>query len=245
MKSEYELIFEQRGQEYDAAMQRFPLARKAEFERLFDEVDFSSIKHLADIPSGGGYLRAFAPEHCEIDYIEPCGDFRPDNAHQVDVGLDEIVLPIEAYDLIVCLAAIHHVKAKRVFLNNMYKALKPGAYLCIGDVLRESPIANFLDHFAGKHNGTGHAGRYLEIDTVPDILEPGGSVILTNEEKRCSWRFSDEADMLAFCRLLFGLKNLGNQDLLRALEEYVGVLRLEDGVALDWRLLYVTVKKPG
>jgi SAM-dependent methyltransferase len=245
MKSEYELIFEQRGQEYDAAMQRFPLARKKEFARLFEEVDFRSIKHLADIPSGGGYLKAFVPGHCEIDYIEPCGDFRADNAHQFDVGLDEIVLPTEAYDLIVCLAAIHHVRAKTVFLSNMYDALKPGAYFCIGDVLKESSIAGFLDHFAGKHNGTGHAGRYLEMNTVPDILEPLGGEILSCEEKRCSWLFNNEADMLVFCRLLFGLKNLDNQDLLRALDEYVGVLRLENGVALDWRLLYVTVKKPG
>jgi len=244
MKSEYEHIFEQRGREYDTAMRRFPVARTAEFARLFDDVNFGPAGRIADIPSGGGYLRNFVPENHEIDSIEPCGEFRADNAHQADVGLDEIILPEQAYDIIVCLAAIHHVKAKKVFLNNMYNALKPGAFFCIGDVLKQSAIARFLDDFAGKHNGTGHAGRYLEISTVREILGPSGADILCCEEKSCAWRFNSEADMLAFCRLLFGLKSLDDQDLLRALDEYIGVSTLEHGVSLDWRLLYVTVQKP-
>jgi len=244
MKSEYEKIFEQRGSDYDLAMQRFPNARDAEFSSLFDGIDITPVKQIADIPSGGGYLSAFVPQDCYIDAIEPCGEFHPENAHQLDVGLDQIVLSAQTYDLIVCLAAIHHIEAKSVFLASLYKALKPGAYLCIADVPRGSSIGEFLDDFAGKHNGTGHSGMYLETNTVPDILQPLGAEILCCEEKPCPWFFDNESDMLAFCRLLFGLKAVGEQDLLKALDDYVGFSRVDKGISLNWRLLYLTVRKP-
>ena len=244
MKSDYELIFEQRGREYGEAMQRFPTARRAEFLRLFDGVDLGAVRTMADIPSGGGYLSAFVPDACDIDYIEPCGEFRPQNAHQTDVGLEEIVLAEASYDVVVCLAAVHHVKAKTTFLGNLYAALKPGAVLCLGDVAAGSSISRFLDDFAGRHNGTGHRGMYLEPDTVADILRALGAEILCCESKPCPWRFDTKADLLAFCRLLFGLKNLKDAELMEALEHYVGVTEHDAGVALNWRLLYVNARKP-
>jgi hypothetical protein len=49
----------------------------------------------------------------------------------------------------------------------------------------------------------------------------------------CALRFGSEADTLAFCRLLFDLKDLDHQELLLALGECIGVRTLEHGVALD------------
>ena len=243
-KSEYELIFDQRSKDYDLAMQRFPSARDQEFLRLFDHVDLNHIKTLADLPSGGGYLNKFVPTSCKVEAYEPCSEFNANQAHATDVGLDNIILPANHYDAVVCLAAIHHVKNKAYFVTNIYNALKPGGYLLLGDVFADNPINQFLDNFAGKHNGTGHSGMYLGASTIRDILAPLGASIINIEEKACPWLFNTNQDMLDFCRLLFGLQDISDDVLLDALQNHLDISKTDNGVSLGWKLIYHTAQKP-
>jgi SAM-dependent methyltransferase len=243
-EGDYDRIFAQRSSDYDLAMQQFPNARNREFERLFDHVDLSKIKNLADIPSGGGYLGKFLPSTCKIEAYEPCSDFNANQAHTFDVGLDDIVLPKQSFDAVVCLAAIHHVHNKAKFVSNLYRAVKPAGYLLIADVFAENPIGEFLDHFAGKHNGTGHDGVYIGEDAIRNIITPLGASIINIEQKACHWQFGSEQEMLDFCRLLFGLRNVSDIQLRGALDEYVKVSISEHTVSLEWELIYHTIQKP-
>lgn len=244
MKSGYEIIFGQRGRDYDQAMRLYPNARDAEFLNLFESIDLDLVTNVADIPAGGGYLAKFLPDTCHIDSIEPCAQFLPNHTFTTDVGLDRIKLSTKSYDLIISLAAIHHVREKSTFIGNAYRALTDGGFLCIGDASSNSPVATFLDTFAGQHNGTGHAGIYLEKDTVTDIVHPLGGKIIHNQEKPCPWIFDQQETMLDFCRLLFGLKNVADPELLKALNKYIGISNKSSTVILNWRLRYVTVYKP-
>ena len=243
--SEYDRIFKQRSSDYDLAMQRFPNARDQEFLRLFDHIDLSNISTMADLPSGGGYLGKFLPDTCKIEAYEPCSDFNANQAHTFDVGLDDVVLPESGFDAVVCLAAIHHVQNKTKFVTNLFNAVRPGGYLLLADVWAENPISSFLDDFAGKHNGTGHNGIYLGKATIHNIIEPLGASIVNIEQKNCPWQFASIQEMLDFCRLLFGLRKVSDDDLLNALESLVHYTTTEHGVSLEWQLLYHTINRPG
>lgn len=242
MKSDYLDIFNVRGKAYDLAMREFPNARDEEFERLFDAVNRSGLRCVADVPAGGGYLQKFLPES-QIDSLEPCEEFQTGTAHGMNVNLEDIQFPHDNYNLIISLAAIHHIDNKPGLFRTAFQALAPGGYLCIGDVQRGSNLCRFLDEFAGAHNGTGHHGLYLTQDAVTEHAKRTGFAIIDLKEKPCPWHFPDRASMARFCTLLFGLQNVTEAMMLEALDQYVGFRRHAAGISLNWRLLYACLQK--
>ena len=244
MKSDYETIFQQRGRSYDRAMQLYPNAREMEFTRLFDHTEKRNIRSLLDIPSGGGYLRTYIPEDCELVEYEPCGEFlEGHNRIITDASLENPVLPRDRFDAIVCLAALHHVKEKDRFFRACCDALTPGGVLLLGDVCQDSSISRYLDEFAGMHNGTGHKGYYLTADDAADLLAGSGFSLVEAKVKACPWQFAAQHSMLEFCRLLFGLQSVSDELLGKHLEERIGVRNEDGSFFLDWELLYLTAEK--
>ncbi|MFZ2724932.1 MAG: methyltransferase domain-containing protein [Methylococcaceae bacterium] len=237
--SEYETIFAKRGTHYHSAMLQYPQAREAEFNALFSAINRNTFKNVADIPAGGGYLQGFLADDCLIDYFEPCSTFNSKNY----IDLEKVTLPENHYDAVINLAAIHHINNKQAFINALFKALKPQGYLCIGDVLAGSCIANFLDNFSGHYNGTGHSGDYLTLDTFAQIGLTAPYRIIENQVKVCPWVFDDEQALINFCRLLFGLSDISDAVLFSALKEMIGIDYHQAQVHLLWELIYITVQK--
>ena len=247
MNNKYADTFEQRGHLYDLAMQSFPDSRNNEFERLFDVIDMQQVKTVLDLPSGGGYLARHLPAHCHLTSVDPSQPFHTSEEIKY-IDLENLDLPEQSYDLVITLAALHHVDNKKGFLTSVTRTLKPGGYCSFADVAAGSGIGRFLDEFAGTYNGTGHQGDYLEVDApYPGLNELSGIKLVEHAIKPCSWVFSSEQDMVEFCRLLFGLKEVANHEILAALEKYVGVEVSGDGeqgtVQLKWELLYITMQK--
>lgn len=237
--SEYEDIFAKRGVQYHTAMLNYPYARDAEFAELFMTVDTSTIRNLADIPAGGGYLQRFIPEDCVIDSFEPCTTFNSKNY----IDLENLMLPDNHYDAVVNLAAIHHIKNKQPFVNTLFNALKPQGYLFIADVMTDTGIAYFLDEFAGKYNGTGHRGDYLTADSIANMKLPTNHRIIENTLKPCYWTFNSKKDLICFCKLLFGLNNLPDDVLFNELNNTIGITYQGDNLYLLWQLLYIVIQK--
>ncbi|KEI71717.1 methyltransferase domain-containing protein [Endozoicomonas elysicola] len=248
MSSQYADAFEQRGHPYDQAMQRFPDSRNFEFIHLFDQIDLTKARRILDLPSGGGYLSQFLPEHCELDSADPSSQFRKSDAIY-ELNLESLVLPESHYDLVISLAALHHIENKPGFLNSVANTLKLGGFCCFSDVAADSGISHFLDKFAGKYNLTGHKGSYLQIDApYPGYMSQKQLSLVEHALKPCPWVFKNKTEMVEFCRLLFGLKAVSNQQVLDALSFYVGYTDItnsqgEPGVSLKWELLYITFQK--
>lgn len=243
MKSDYLAIFEKRGQSYDRAMQHYPAARDAEFHRLLEHIDTAAMTCILDVPSGGGYLAKFFPPAADIHSVEPCREFTPKVPHLTsDIDLDTLSLPGATYDLVVCQAAIHHVKNKARFFAQCHDALKPGGLFCIGDIRRDHRIARFLDGFAGAHNGTGHHGYYLTEADIHTLAAGSRFTVLEIAEKDCPWEFASIAAMLDFCRLLFGL-TVDDATLRQALDTHIGTSEHRGRFRLHWQMLYATLQK--
>ncbi|NJK62122.1 MAG: class I SAM-dependent methyltransferase [Synechococcaceae cyanobacterium SM2_3_1] len=145
----------------------------------------------------------------------------------------------------ICLAALHHIQNKAPFLQRILHSLKPGGYLCIGDVKNNSKEAVFLDRFAGQYNGTGHQGEYLEDQTASLRLLVGEqSQILRCRYQPCPWWFASQAELLSFTRHLFGcVPELSDSHLLEILQQQIGISSHPQGLQLHWGLLYITLQK--
>ena len=243
MNNKYSETFDFRGHPYDQAMRQFPCGRDAEFLRLFDLVDFADVQSVLDVPSGGGYLAKFLPQNCLLTSIDPSKPFQVSEKVGV-VDLENLLLGSAQYDLIVSLAALHHIENKKGFLQAVSSALKPEGYFCVGDVVAGSGISRFLDEFAGRFNGAGHCGKYLELDEpFPGLDLAGDLQVVEHTQKSCPWVFESEMEMARFCRLLFGLRAVSDQEILAALQHYVGYKSVGSKIELDWKLLYIVLKR--
>lgn len=238
----YADVLNVRGHKYDAAMRAYPTARDEEFRQLFKGIDTAPLKRVFDLPSGGSYLHRFIAADAQLIQFDPSVSFGIQGVLPVDLEKPE--LPDSGADLIVSLAALHHVADKTGFLEASLAALNPGGWLCIGDVAAGSNITRFLDQFVGMHNGMGHSGDYLdpesrEFQTVAQQL----ATLVRCEVAPCPWRFANTDDLAEFCRSLFGLLAVDDESLLKALDAQVGINTDTTGVALEWELLYLQFRK--
>lgn len=215
-------------------MRAYPAARTAEFDQVFAARALAAGETLLDVPAGGGYLARHLGPHVTVTPLEFTAGFSSD----VAVVAQDSAWPVDKFDRVVCLAALHHIPDRAAFATRLRGHVRPGGTLHVADVDAASSICDFLDGFVGRYNGTGHTGAY--IDRNVDWLAAGHPVT-RNEERACPWVFDSHAQMLDFCMGLFGLEGCSRHDLLDALQCTVGLSEAPDCVRLNWRLRYVDV----
>ena len=238
---EYGEIFHRRGGSYDQAMRLCPDARAAEFRALLRHVDPADLRRVADIPSGGGYLGRYLPGGVALDSYDPAGSFRGAGGVRA-VDLDAPRLARRNYDLMTCLASLHHVADKSAFFDALAAHLRPGGRIVLADVVEGTPVARFLDGFVARHNGMGHDGFYLSAADPFDFGRGHPRVAdAIVETVAVPWHFSGRRELGAFCRLLFGLGDIDADEVAGAVEKELGLREEGRGCTIAWVLTYVTV----
>lgn len=238
---EYEDIFNHRGDAYAEAMERYPNARDEEFRNLFGHVDLTSVRTVADIPSGSGYLSIWLPEGVKLDAYDPTLSFRSHGVgvHPVDLGAPRLAR--NDYDLVICLAALHHVEDKAGFFDAVARHVRPGGNIVLADISASSRIVGFLDGFIGKHNGTGHEGMYFNSNDPFDFGRSHPRVAdVKVETLQCPWRFADRDALVTFSKLLFGAASADPGRTADAIERHVGISDRGSHVEMAWELTYIT-----
>ena len=232
---EYNNIFRHRGQAYDLAMNTYPNVRDKEFYALFGRFPIQNSETILDVPSLGGYLK----KYCLKDTTILSLDFSQ------SINNIPIVSPYDKWnipniDRIVCLASIHHIQNLDLFLENLSSNLKNGGLLHLADVSLDSNIAIFLDEFVGKYTSTGeHKGLYYNWNSVNF---PTSLSVLSIANIDCPWIFESEDIMINYCKLLFDLQNISDEDLLNGLQKYVGYTNVNNDIHLNWHLTYVDLQ---
>jgi len=227
----YENIFRHRGESYDLAMKKYPNARDLEFKQLFYKTPLKENEIILDIPALGGYLKKYCLKSNEVIFL----DFSK-SINGIDVVSPYEKWQIQPVDRIVCLAAVHHIENLDLFLNNMKNHLKKGGFIHLADVSNSSNLSKFLDEFVGSHTSTGeHNGKYYDWEKVNFPKELN---VVEIQTRSCPWFFDSEQNMVDYCRLLFDLRNITDNEILIALKEYVGFEEDKDKVKLNWNLTY-------
>jgi hypothetical protein len=233
---EYKEIFRHRGESYDLAMKKYPNARDNEFKQLFYKIPLNKKEVILDIPALGGYLKKYCLDDTQIIFL----DFSK------SINKIDIVSPYESWNIpkinrIVCLAAVHHIENLNLFLNNLSGHLADKGVIHLADVSANSQISKFLDEFVGSNTSTGgHDGKYYDWKK---ISFPKELIVIDIEERNCPWKFESEENMIEYCKLLFDLKDVSNNQILYALNKYIGFEKVNDNIILNWHLTYIDLQK--
>lgn len=240
-------LFGERGAPYDQAMQRWPDARRQEFEQVIRAVPLEDGMVVADVPAGGGYLQRYLPSYCTWQGHEPCAAF---SNHKVSPHAlhERELLPLpwidQSVDVVISLAGVHHLTDKRPLFAEVLRVTRPGGWFVLSDVAAESDAALFLNGFVDAHNSTGHEGVFLDRSTFDELTQAGWT-ILSDQLLSFHWVFPQRADMAGFCRRLFDIRNAATNEVQKALEEDLGVDVLHDGsIGLRWSLMTIVAKRP-
>lgn len=236
---DYAQIFDARGRAYHAAMTRWPRARDEEFEWAVMLAAPQAGHVVADFPSGGGYLAPYLPDvqlvlietskvFLECSQVAPAADRRLMSDHRLP--LDD-----RSVDRIVSLAGLHHVSDKSALFREFARVLRSGGRVMIADVAAGSRVGRFLNEFVHKHSEEGHDGIFLD-ERTPDDLRKAGLAVRSTQRLAYPWRFSQANDMIDYCRLLFGITRATQDEIAKALDDYLGVRRVVRGDFVEWQL---------
>lgn len=234
---DYQKIFDQRGHSYRLAMDKYPLARRAEFIAALDYVRPYSGMTLLDIPSGGGYLKDYLDE--DVDYLgyDFSGEFADNHAGVSKCREAKLVLNSNSVDVVLSLAAHHHIVDRKGFYDEIYRVLSPKGKFIIIDIEAGSKVDTFLNDFVNRWNTHGHQGIFLSQNDIRVLTSFGYEVNYHNQT--IQWVFDNTNEMVSFVRLLFGLDmNPTTSQVMRALNE-LGFEKVNNMIALSWPMAYL------
>ncbi|MEO1254228.1 MAG: methyltransferase domain-containing protein [Bacteroidota bacterium] len=236
----YEEIFNKRGRSYHMAMEKYPHARDLEFLAITQRLVQKPKSIILDIPAGGGYLKRYLSP--DVSYLahDFSGEFDDNHTGIKKCKESRIELQNSSVDEIVSLAALHHVVSRENFYKELYRILKKGGQLVIGDVVSKGKQDKFLNKFVDQWNTMGHDGKFLEMQDLDEIAAVGFSI--NYEKEKYTWNFSNEGEATDFFRLLFCMDlNPSEKLLIDAISE-LGIDQ-SNGFSVNWELGFVSCIK--
>jgi len=217
----------------------FTEARAKEFDYFKKYQHAVNLKSILEFPADGLYLNKIFPNATidKSDLVDAGYAKFPSKLIITDFSLKNIKLA--DYDAIFCVTPIHHASDTQIdlFLSACHACLKPGGILIIAEVMQNSKIANFLDGFVNQYSLAKHAGNYPNRDFV-EKMQFTGFVDSRFEIIKLPWVFNSEKELTDFVTLIFGLKKLKHDFLFNALNELLGIKKMNHELHLDWELIY-------
>lgn len=240
----YEEIFAARADLYHGAMELAPRARDREFELIIEQAPVEPGMTLIDMPAGGGYFRNYLPTGVHYIAVETAPYFlaRCPTGPGTERHLSRLNgLPFDdnAADYAVSMAALHHEPDVPGVFREVARVLKEGGRFIAADVEAGSPTGAFLNGFVDAHNSMGHDGAFFNAATRA-YLRQAGLETLSDRQIDFTWRFQSDDEMGRFAKSLFGLDKATVPTVIQGIGDILGYESDADGVAMNWRLTYLT-----
>lgn len=239
--NDYRTIFQKRANDYHFAMQHYPKARIQEFKTLLSSTDFDSIHEVLDIPSGGGYLEKFLPNHVNVTFTDFSEGFVSDTIQLVSP--EKLPFPSAAFDLIFSLSGMHHLNNVPQFVEECLRVLKNEGKFIFADVKKDSAVAIFLNEFVNEYNSLGHKGNFFYegfFENYPNIQKN----IVECKYNEYPFVFNTIEEMLVFFKLFFGLDKANDLVIFEGIRDILGLKYTKTGIEVNWGLIrYEMIKK--
>lgn len=228
----------------DAVLQA-PGVRWAEFARLHEFARLDEPRRLLEVPAEGDMLERLYPgaRIWRADFLKTGVAGYSDALTVTDWSLAN--LPQAFFDGVLAVVPFHHAAPteKRTFLQGVWRTLRPGGVLCLGEVEAGSRVHRFLDGFVDAHTSTGHVGDYPDAGFAAE-LDASGFVGVATATLECPWVFDSPPEMVAYVRRLFALDDISDTELLDALQEALGWRAVDGRWELAWSLRYFRGVRP-
>jgi SAM-dependent methyltransferase len=244
----YADIFNKRGAAYHKAMQVYPEARDQEFEAMTALLSPQDGDVIADMPSGGGYLRRyFGSNDVQLVAIETTQAFyeqciEDESTQSKLCNLDSTGLATGSVDAVASMAGLHHVEDREAVFTEINRILKPDGEVCLADVEKGSEIDGFLNTFVDQHNSMGHKGRFIDKEFRHDLISANFNITF-DAMLKYTWSFEGIEEMIDYCRLLFGLDQATSQQILDGISSYQGYFVNNGSCRMNWKLRFIKCTK--
>jgi SAM-dependent methyltransferase len=165
--------------------------------------------------------------------------------HHCFATTSPIPFPTGSTDRILCLTGLHNSsqEERTKFYAECLRVLKPGGKLVVGDVRTGSNQAQWLNVYVHLFNSKGCRGRFFSRPDADAMLDSGFAAVDIVTESY-NWNFKNSAEMVDFCRNLFGLDLASDSLILFGLTEYLRPVKTKHGEAkIPWELIYFTATK--
>jgi SAM-dependent methyltransferase len=238
--NDYQKIFVKRANDYHYAMQTYPDVRSYEFESLISTIDFSNIKNVLDIPSGGGYLKKYLPKNIELISADFSEGFTNENIQLAKPT--QFPYSDNSFDLVLSLSGLHHLDDVPKFVHECLRTLKENGSFVFSDVKRNSPVDFFLNEFVNKYNSLGHNGVFFTENSFNEFPLLQEKIIRT-QYNQYPFVFKDKSEMLCFFSFFFGLDKANENIIYDGIRDILGIKSTERGIEVDWGLIQFEFKK--
>jgi len=238
--NDYQKIFEKRANEYHWAMQKYPDVRSCEFESLIDSTNFSNIKKVLDIPSGGGYLKKYLPKNIELISADFSEGFT--NQEIQLVNPTQFSYCDNSFDLVLSLSGLHHLNDVPKFINECLRVLKENGSFIFSDVKKDTAVDFFLNEFVNKYNSLGHNGMFFTENSFNNLPLLQQKIVRT-QYNQYPFVFKDKSEMICFFSHFFGLDKANENIIYDGICDILGITTTENNLEVNWGLIQFEFKK--
>jgi SAM-dependent methyltransferase len=236
----YDSTFSGRSTEYTYATDTYPHVMDREFQTAVDMCNIKSGDTILNIPGACVPLDKYIPADAKVTYIAyTINENFASLTNMKCVRLDSIPLDSHAIDTIISVASLHHIDdtERKDMYREVYRLLKGTGKFIIADVLDGSPQADWLNNTVNTYNSCGHIAQFWSNEDIRLLNECNFAV--ETHIKDYTWDFTSRAEMVDYCRNLFGLDLADDNQILDGLNMYLKPVYLTDGrVSLPWKLIY-------
>ena len=244
--------FEGREKAYSAANAIYPMVRKNERNALLNLVHFEKGYSFVDLQSASGYLAEGVlekwPDCGEIICVEPSENLSrliPAHFEVINSALEDTQIKSESIDVVVCLAGTHHSHSLKRIIEECRRILKPNGQCIISEVEVSSDMDYWLNQFVNKWTRSGHAGNFVKLGDFSSVFEQAGMTPVYENREWVPWEFQDRDHMMSFIHKIFGLEIPDQKCLEEGIDKYLKYKKNQQGIALDWELVYSkSIKNP-
>lgn len=249
--SDYEYIFNARGDSYNEACRALPAVRETERSLLIDLLDAFPGHVCCDAPAGGGYLAEGLEKRRGsqrgIICLEPAEGFLQGVAPRFDRVLGSLtVMPLASgtVDRVGSLAGLHHIESKLDVFHEACRVLTPGGKLAVADVQEGTPVGWFLNEAVDRFSLTGHKGLFFRPGDLTSLMAQAGFREVSERHEQFTWDCPDLPSLVWYCRHLFGMVKAELSDVEQELRSRFTIDCAGTVVRLPWSLVYAVGTKP-
>lgn len=227
--NDYELTFEKRGSLYNQAHILAPEARAAEGAALVRWVDPKPGETLLVVAAGGGFdavklANSVSGASLDVICVEPSPVFSADIPTSFTVHNSPFEkIPVEdgRCDVIVNMAALHHIRNREEVYREWNRLLKPGGRIVLADVEAKSSNGRFLNTVVDQYTPGGHDGHFLRPGELTTAFKQLSYCDMQERREDYRWSFSSHQEMVEFCRLLFGMTKASDEQIHDGIETHL------------------------
>lgn len=146
------------------------------------------------------------------------------------------------FDNVIGLGGFHHIEDQVTFFSSMYKKLKQGGIICMGDFEDNSSMQRYFDERIHYITATGHKGLFASESRFINLARFAGFDRVKVERLKTPFCFADESEIGNFFQLVHDLDQ-DPKETFQDIKKYFDIIENHDGLMVVLDYVYACFQK--